>query len=127
MFPGNKAKIKFNVVLTDKTFAALLDYIKAKRTGTNSKVFGALFKNSKYFLQLTNNMLIYFAKKACIENYKQFTPHSIRHSHATYYLEFGGKIESLSFELGHKDIRHTQRYTRKKNTQLLQDHKNIKW
>jgi len=40
----------------------------------------------------------------------RFSPHTFRHTHAKMYLEEGGDIFSLSRELGHSDIKTTQRY-----------------
>lgn len=39
-------------------------------------------------------------------------PHSLRHSHAIWWLEEGGNLADLSENLGHSDIRVTQRYLR---------------
>lgn len=39
------------------------------------------------------------------------TPHGIRHTYATHYLDAGGSTENLQRILGHKDITTTQIYT----------------
>lgn len=39
-----------------------------------------------------------------------FTPHALRHSHATTRLEMGDTIKDLQDALGHRDIRSTARY-----------------
>lgn len=48
-------------------------------------------------------------EKAGIEN---ASVHTLRHTHATNFLDFSGDIDAVAQQLGHADIRTTKRYTR---------------
>jgi len=41
---------------------------------------------------------------------KQCSPHSLRHAYATHQLESGMPLHQLQHQLGHKDIKSTERY-----------------
>lgn len=58
----------------------------------------------------------YYAQKACIS--KDVTPHTIRHTFATRYLDKRGRIEDLQQMLGHADLKTTMLYLHFTNERL---------
>jgi len=147
IFPGNKAKRKFVTFISKDTCDYIIYLINKYNEnnripiGTDTPIFLKLFENKyknklknkrltniekeKIILCCIDNETIKMAVRAKISNPKHFLPHALRHSHATYFLESGGRIENLSYELGQSSTKMTERYTHKKEEMLREDRKKI--
>lgn len=93
---------------------ALFVSLHANKTGTKG---GRLNENG-----------LYMAIKRAADNVglgKVVTPHKLRHSFATMYLDNGGKIEDVSDLLGHADISTTMGYIRITRAKLQRAHANV--
>lgn len=118
-YEGNKAKIPFCVGITEEIKNDILKLKTLFNVPEDERFFIFIIKkvenikeNEPYKIgQIVTNRLMLAARRSGLKDkWKIFTPHSLRHSYATRYLKEGGKIENLSYELGHKDIKTTQRY-----------------
>ena len=45
-----------------------------------------------------------------VQRYGKFTPHSLRHTFASYLVQGGMSLQSVAFLLGHSDVKTTKRY-----------------
>lgn len=105
---GNKQRMGF--VIDDYNFNILECYYnKLQKILPKSK---ALFVNvfrHRISTQGVANVVAKLSKKALIE--KHITPHMIRHTSATMFLQNGADIRVVQEFLGHSSITTTQRYT----------------
>jgi len=102
------------VVLTDKTFKPIEEYLKTRGTtiGTSPRFISS--SNNNKGEGLTTRTISYIAKeglKAIGLNDKSFTAHSLRHSTAVNILRAGGSLETAQFTLRHSNPATTQIYT----------------
>lgn len=102
------------VVLTDKTFKPIEEYLKTRETTIGSSPLFISSSNNNKGEGLTTRTISYIAKeglKAIGLNDKSFTAHSLRHSTAVNILRAGGSLETAQFTLRHSNPATTQIYT----------------
>ena len=84
-------------------FAKALESEYVFATQSNLKMSGTCLEwNLKQIIKATNNEEL---------QYKKITPHCLRHSIATHFLQAGMKIEDIQQFLGHASLESTQIYT----------------
>jgi len=117
MRPGEPSKLdmekdvdyKLNII----TLPAKHSKSRKKRViPMNDIVVDILKRNPDVFKLNVGKKLERSFKKAGI---KDFTPHCLRHTFATNYLDSGGKLEVLRDILGHHSVKVTERYAHVKN------------
>lgn len=100
--------------ITDDTNNAIFDYLQC-RNDNNPALF-----LSNYGNRITpNNVRSLFSRVCKNSCFNKITPHTLRHSFATYMLDQNVHIIYLSEFLGHQDISTTKMYTHT-NLQKLQ-------
>ena len=110
---GRDEKDNF-VILTDKTFKPIEDYLNSRGKVNNSGPLFISTSNNSKGDRLTTRTISYIAKeglKAIGLNSKSFTAHSLRHTTAVNILRAGGSIEMAQFTLRHTSPTTTQIYT----------------
>jgi integrase/recombinase XerC/integrase/recombinase XerD len=108
---GRDEKDNF-VILTDKTFKPLEDYL-ATRTATGSAPLFTSTSNNSKGERLTTRTISYIAKeglKAIGLNERAFTAHSLRHTVAVNILDAGGSLYQAQMSLRHSNPATTQIY-----------------
>lgn len=76
-----------------------------------------LLPTSKGTVQLYSNFRRMRFDPACKQAELEVTPHALRHTYASWLVQSGVSIETLSALLGHANISTTQRYAHLANTQ----------
>jgi site-specific recombinase XerD len=118
---GGKYRVVF---LTEEAKIALKNYISLRG---NSK--GALFlsfsNRSKVGKRLSRGVISRIISNSAFnaQIIKKVTPHTLRHSFATFLLQNGADIRSVQMMLGHSNISTTQIYTHFTDHQLKEVHK----
>jgi integrase/recombinase XerC/integrase/recombinase XerD len=110
---GKDEKDSF-VILTDKAYKPIEDYLKTKRKGKDGDpLFSSTSNNSKE-KRLSTRTISKIAKeglKAVGLDDRHYTAHSLRHTPAVNILRAGGKIEDAQGVLRHSSPVTTQIYT----------------
>lgn len=109
---GRDEKDNF-VVLTDKTYQPLAQYLATRTTTASAPLFISTSNNSKGG-RLTTRTISYIAKeglKGIGLDERSFTAHSLRHTTAVNILRAGGSLETAQFTLRHSNPATTQIYT----------------
>ncbi len=117
---GEKERI---VPMRDIAVSTLRDYILNERQTLQNKENDLVFLNYKgeHLSRVSVfKILKELAKEAGIE--KDISPHTLRHSYATFLLNQGVGLRSLQKMLGHEDISTTQIYTHIEKNKLLDDY-----
>jgi integrase/recombinase XerC/integrase/recombinase XerD len=102
------------VLITDKTFKSLSDYLASRGFTTPSDPLFTSTSNNSKGVRLTTRTISYIAKeglKAIGLNDKIFTAHSLRHTTAVNILRAGGSLETAQLTLRHSNPATTQIYT----------------
>ena len=102
------------VVLTDKAYQPIADYIAARGKVIGSEPLFTSTSNNSNGERLTTRTISYIAKeglKAIGLDEKAFTAHSLRHTTAVNILRAGGTLEAAQFTLRHSNPATTQIYT----------------
>jgi len=103
------------VFITEEAQAALDLYIKLRRGNDPGPLFPNPDGNSLSRVIVARKVKFY-AEKAGIK--KKVTPHTLRHTGATTYLEADGRIEEAQQILGHEKIHTTMIYLHFRNTRV---------
>jgi site-specific recombinase XerD len=105
---GNRER---EATLTNETIKILQNYLKARQVWRGNK-------SRALFLSRTGSRITKMNIQRNIERYgeetginKKVTPHMIRHSIATHFLDAGMDIRRIQGFLGHKSLASTQIYT----------------
>ncbi len=117
---GSKERI---VPMRDLAVSTLRNYIQIERQTLQKVPSDFVFLNYKgeHLSRVSVFKLIKeLAVKAGIN--KEISPHTLRHSYATYLLNQGVGLRSLQQMLGHEDISSTQIYTHIENNKILDDY-----
>ena len=119
---GEKVRLVF---LSDTARQAIKNYL-AKRQDMNEAMFSGLSlinkdKEGRLTPRSVERIIKRYAIKAGIT--KKVTPHTLRHSFATYLLQNGADIRSVQMMLGHSSISTTQIYTHVTDKHLRDIHK----
>jgi site-specific recombinase XerD len=124
---GKGAKQRL-VIFEGETRRLLSDWL-AVRVSAEPALFVSLHANKTTVkgVRLEENGLYSAVKRAAdsVGLGKTVTPHGLRHSFATMYLDNGGKIEDVSDLLGHSDISTTMGYVRITRAKLQRAHANV--
>jgi len=122
MGKGNKERI---VPLGDYALKALEEYISVYRKDIlKNKISDYIFLNNRS-TRLSRQTCFKLIKELAIQKniFKNFSPHTLRHSFATHLLENGADLRSIQELLGHSDISTTQIYTHISNKELIENYK----
>jgi site-specific recombinase XerD len=95
--------------------AALGEVIDAMLASRDNPAEGPLFATStggRLDRAYVGRLVQRLARKALIPAAAQLSPHSLRHTFATDYLDAGGNLRDLQDAMGHADPRTTRRYDR---------------
>ena len=109
--PGNKAGVLFFVPLPYWLFDEIIQHIADENIGINDRIFqikktnGQLYKDEERAL---TKKIKTIATSVGLPNW--MSPHKLRHSYGTYYIESGGRKEVLQKNLGQKYGTSTERY-----------------
>ncbi len=117
---GGKERI---VPMRDEAVKVLRDYLINERQSLRKEPNDLVFLNYKgeHLSRVSVfKILKELAKEAGIE--KEISPHTLRHSYATFLLNQGVGLRSLQQMLGHEDISTTQIYTHLENSKILDDY-----
>lgn len=97
-------------------------YLRLKKFGnshdTNKPLF--LSKGKRITRSAVSSLIKRYGKKAQLSF--KISPHRLRHSFATHFLNNGGRIEAVSTLLGHSTIATTQIYARLSNQKIRQEY-----
>lgn len=110
---GRDEKDNF-VVLTDKTYKAIADYLATRGKVTPTEPLFTSTSNNSKGQRLTTRSISYIAKeglKAIGLDERAFTAHSLRHTTAVNILRVGGSLEQAQMTLRHSNLATTQIYT----------------
>ena len=81
-------------------------------------------KNKKYLFNVSNNSISScFRRINKTLNFKNFSPHVLRHSYATLIVNNNGNLEMLRQTMGHEKLTTTQRYIHYNKKFLLKSYK----
>lgn len=115
------------VIFEAETKRLLLEWLDV-RTSSGSALFVALHSNktSRVGERLSDNGLYTAVKRAAdsVGLGKAVSPHRLRHSFASMYLDNGGTLEDASELLGHSDISITMQYVHISREKLKRNHRN---
>lgn len=114
---GRDEKDNF-VVLTDKTYQPIADYLATRGKVTGSEPLFTSSSNNSKGERLSTRSISYIAKeglKAIGLDERSFTAHSLRHTTAVNILRAGGSLETAQFTLRHSNPATTQIYTQTLN------------
>jgi site-specific recombinase XerD len=93
----------------------LIDVLKMYGINKEGLIFVSQ-RNGKYNKRTIQQIVKCAPKKVGIK--KNVTPHTLRHSFATHFLESGADIRYIQQLLGHKDLKTTQIYTHVANKDI---------
>lgn len=118
---GSKERI---VPLTSETIIKIKKWMNYIDKINISSKEGFLFINKKGF-RLTRRTVHRIVKESMIitEQYKNISPHSLRHSFATNLLDNGADLRSIQDMLGHANLSTTEKYTHLSLKKLLDVYK----
>lgn len=111
---GKGGKVRY-IFLSPVTMDALEEYLKARAKVLEAKGNAqekALFISSRgNRLPFSSAHVIFTEVRNALGWQKEFTPHTLRHTYATYLLDNGADIRVVQALLGHESISTTQIYT----------------
>ena len=124
---GDRLQIKgkgeiYRVVAFNKEAKSVIDLWLKYRCSLEKPVDNKYMFPSKNTKRHVSRQIIY-KDLSCLSksigiNYKEISPHNIRHSFATHMLNRGADLRSLQKLLGHADISSTEIYTHVKSERL---------
>lgn len=119
---GNKERI---VPMRDIAINYLRTYLTKERIVMQNAPNNFVFINYKGN-HLSRVSVFKLVKELAIEANinKEISPHTLRHSYATYLLNNGVDLKTLQQMLGHEDISTTQIYTHIEKNKLMENYKN---
>lgn len=110
------------VVLTDRAYLPILNYLESSRKGSRSgEPLFTSDSNRNQGKQLSTRTISGICKqglKAIGLNGREYTAHSLRHTTASLLLEHGETLLAVQHVLRHASVNTTQRYTRQKEKEL---------
>ncbi len=117
---GNKERL---VPMRDLAVSTLREYILNERPKLLKNDTNLVFLNYKGE-HLSRVSVFKIIKELAAEAgiNKDISPHTLRHSYATYLLNKGVGLRTLQQMLGHEDISTTQIYTHIENNKILEDY-----
>jgi integrase len=116
---GNKGRVKIVHKLTPEALANYSAFIRKRKILPGRKIFR--FKNLRNVDSDLCHCYRRLARKAGIARYNEVSPHVLRHSFASHFVEKRGDLYRLAKLLGHKNIQSTERYSHLKEEEVLKE------
>lgn len=120
VYNGKGAKDRV-VYISDDTYDALTQYLKARPSSRVRKVFlvqKGTFKGNPISVRGIQKRMEYYARKAGLN----VSCHQLRHTMATQLLNADADLVTIQDLLGHTRIKTTQRYCRVSNLKVQRDY-----
>lgn len=116
-----KGNVYRKIYCIQKTFDAIVDWTKVRKQILGGKEIDALFISNQH-KRISTRAIRDMIKKYTYNIDKRITPHKLRSTFATMYLEKTGDIMATSHAMGHASVNSTKRYaaiTERKEKEIL--------
>ena len=107
-----KGNVYREIYCISKTFDAIMDWIEVRKQILGDEKVDALFISNRH-KRIGATTIRDMIKKYTYNIDKKITPHKLRSTFATMYLEKTGDIMATAYAMGHASVNSTKRYANK--------------